>query len=149
ILEVPIGYLTSGTEPVIGGGTTSSIRQTQGYLARPRRPVMGQGAGAQGSRPGPPPGKGGGIGGQGKGKVNASGPRHGGQFLEYVTNPTLPALIQSLFPGVAAPCTPRNDLVQVFLTGVPGLNQPAHVRGAEMLRLNTGTAPTARSAQNR
>ena len=35
---------------------------------------------------------------------------------------------------------PRNDLVQVFLTGVPGLNQPANVNASEMLRLNTTTA---------
>ena len=49
---------------------------------------------------------------------------------------------------MAPPLTPRNDLVQVFLTGVPGLNQPARVRPAEMLRLNTSIAPVAPAAQN-
>ena len=29
--------------------------------------------------------------------------------------------------SIKAPAEPRNDLVQVFLTGVPGLNQPKHV----------------------
>ena len=33
--------------------------------------------------------------------------------------------------------------MQVFLTGVPGLNQPAGVKEAEMLRLNMDIAPTA------
>ena len=36
----------------------------------------------------------------------------------------------------------------MFLTGVAGLNQPANVKGAEMLRLNTSTPVTARAAQN-
>ena len=36
----------------------------------------------------------------------------------------------------------------VFLTGVPGLNQPASVRPAEMLRLNTSIAPKAPAAQS-
>ena len=35
----------------------------------------------------------------------------------------------------------RADLIQVFLTGVPTLNQPAHVKPSEMLRLNTAIAP--------
>jgi len=33
--------------------------------------------------------------------------------------------------------------VQVFLTGVPGLNRPAHVRPSEQLRLNTSIPPSA------
>jgi len=33
------------------------------------------------------------------------------------------------------------DLVSVFLTGLPGVNQPPGVRPAEMLRLNTDVAP--------
>ena len=36
---------------------------------------------------------------------------------------------------------PAADLIQVFLTGVPTLNQPAHVKASEMLRLNTAIAP--------
>ena len=35
------------------------------------------------------------------------------------------------------------DLVQVFLTGVPGLNKPAGVRPSEQLRLNTSIPPTS------
>jgi hypothetical protein len=57
------------------------------------------------------------------------------QFLTYVTKPGLPKVVQAVY-GIKAPAEPRNDLVQVFLTGVPGLNQPANVRPSEMLRLN-------------
>ena len=39
------------------------------------------------------------------------------------------------------PPAPRNDLVQVFLTGVPGLNQPAAGAPSEVMRLNTSIAP--------
>jgi hypothetical protein len=77
-----------------------------------------------------------------KDKFNASSPWKDAQFLKYVTNPELPKLIQAVY-GIKAPAEPRNDLVQVFLTGVPGLNQPAGVRPAEMMRLNTSIAPSA------
>jgi hypothetical protein len=50
--------------------------------------------------------------------------------------------------GVPAPDTPRNDLVQVFLTGVPMLNQPQKVTPAEMLRLNTSIPPAPPESQN-
>ena len=43
---------------------------------------------------------------------------------------------------------PRTDLVAAFLTGVPGLNQPANVKPAEMMRLNTSIAPKPAASQN-
>jgi hypothetical protein len=58
------------------------------------------------------------IGLKDKDKFNGSEPKNDAQFAKYVTNPTLPVLINALF-GVPAPATPRNDLVSVFLTGVP------------------------------
>jgi hypothetical protein len=44
---------------------------------------------------------------------------------------------------------PRTDLVATFLTGIAGINQPAHVKPAEMLRLNTSTPVTPAASQNR
>lgn len=88
------------------------------------------------------------IGLKDKDKFNASEPADDAQFLEYVTHPTLPVLIQALF-GVTPPSVPRTDLVEVFLTGIPGLNRPQSVSPAEMMRLNTGIAPVAPAAQNR
>jgi hypothetical protein len=81
-----------------------------------------------------------------KDKWNGSIPSADGQFLSYVTDPEVPKLLQLVY-GIQAPATPRNDLVQVFLTGVPGLNQPAGVKPAEMLRLNTDILPTASPAR--
>ena len=87
------------------------------------------------------------IGLKDKDRFNASEPSDDVQFLEYVTHPTLPVLIQALF-DVPAPAAPRNDLVAVFLTGVPGLNQPEGVRPSEVLRLNTETYPVPPASQN-
>ena len=73
-----------------------------------------------------------------KDRFNASEPKDDGQFAAYVTNPTLPALLEMLFgaAGVTAPNHfPRADLVAAFLTGVTGVN--ANGSTAEMLRLNT------------
>jgi len=84
-----------------------------------------------------------------KDKFNHSEPKDDAQFAVYVTNPTLPALIEILFPAAPAPTLfPRADLVQAFLTGVPGVNQPANVVGSEMLRLDTASAVVAAAAQN-
>ena len=90
------------------------------------------------------------IGIDDKDRFNASSPKDDTtKFADYVTNPVLPALIQSLFPSAAAPNNfPRTDLVTVFLKGLKGLNQPANVVPAEMLRLNTSITPTALASQN-
>lgn len=81
-----------------------------------------------------------------KDKWNGSKPSEDSQFLSYVTDPEVPKLLQAVY-NIPAPAAPRNDLVQVFLTGVPNLNQPAGVRPGEMLRLNTDIAPTAAPAR--
>jgi hypothetical protein len=77
-----------------------------------------------------------------KDKFNASAPWYDAQFLKNVTNPELPKLIEAIYK-IKAPAEPRNDLVDVFLKGVKGLNQPPNVRPAEELRLNTSVKPTA------
>ena len=86
-----------------------------------------------------------------KDKFNASVPSKDAQFATYVTNPTLPALLEIALnlPGTAPTNLPRLDLVTTFLTGIPGVNQPANVVASEMLRLNTGIAPTAEANQHR
>jgi hypothetical protein len=62
--------------------------------------------------------------------------------LGFVTDPEVPKLLAALF-GIQSPPTPRNDLVTIFLTGIPGLNQPPNVRPSEMLRLNVAIPPSA------
>ncbi len=78
-----------------------------------------------------------------KNLFNASQPANDvSNFGTYVTNPTLPVLANVLF-DTAVPTLPRLDLVQAFVTGVPGLTKPANVNldtlagAGEMLRLNT------------
>ncbi|MBC6468822.1 DUF4331 domain-containing protein [Actinomadura alba] len=76
-----------------------------------------------------------------KDRFNASVPWHDAQFGKYVTDPELPRLIQGVYK-IPAPAAPRKDLVSVFLTGVPKLNQPPGVRPAELMRLNTSIPPS-------
>ncbi|WP_310387022.1 DUF4331 domain-containing protein, partial [Roseateles sp.] len=86
-----------------------------------------------------------------KDKFNASSPKGDGQFIDYVTHPSLPALLEIALalPGTAPTNFPRFDLVTTFLTGIKGVNQPKNVVGAEMLRLNTATPPVRFDQQNR
>jgi hypothetical protein len=80
---------------------------------------------------------------------NASRPQDDGQFLSYVTDPELARILNLLYfgPSGAVSALPdvqttnRADLVTVFLTGVPGLNQPMNVVPSEQLRLNTSIKP--------
>jgi hypothetical protein len=76
-----------------------------------------------------------------KDTFNASSPVDDAQFLHNVTEPELPKLIEGIYK-IPAPAEPRNDLVDVFLKGVEGLNQPPHVTPSEQLRLNTSIKPT-------
>jgi hypothetical protein len=85
-----------------------------------------------------------------KNQFNASSPDGDAQFGKFVSDPELARLIPALYPGVSVPPAPRNsDIVPIFLTGIPGLNQPAKVKPAEMIRLNTSIAPTPFGMQDR
>ncbi len=73
---------------------------------------------------------------------NAIEPTSDAAALDRVTDPEVPKLLKLIF-NVDSPPAPRNDLVTIFLTGLPGLNQPANVRASEQLRLNMMIPPTA------
>ena len=155
-LELPVGCLANAGQPIIGGWTTASLRQ--GLLRNPApnsdisSATKEGGAWTQVSRLGMPLVNELVIGLKDKDKFNASQPKDDGQFATYVTNPTLPTLLQILFSsaGVKAPTNyPRTDLVAAFLTGVPTLNKPAGVVASEMLRLNTSIPAVAQPVQNR
>ncbi len=68
--------------------------------------------------------------------------------LDRVTDPEVARLLTALF-GVRVPPPPRNDIVTIFLTGIPGLNQPPNVRASEMLRLNMAIPPSTGAAYSR
>lgn len=155
IMEVPIDCLTTGNESVIGAWTTASLRQARVLNPEPdfdngKPAALSGGAWTQVSRLGMPLVNEVVIGLKDKNRFNASHPSNDGQFANYVTHPTFPALLEILFPGtaVAPKMYPRTDLVAAFLTGVDGLNQPTAVTGSEMLRLNTAISPTLAQDQN-
>jgi hypothetical protein len=165
-LEVPAACLTAGTDPVIGAWTTASLRQASvlnaapesnksvasvGAIATPTGAAVQGGAWTQVSRLGMPLVNELIIGLPDKDRFNASSPAGDTQFADYVTNPSLPVLLQTLFggAGVLAPNVyPRTDLEAAFLTGIKGVNQPKAVTPAEELRLNTSTAVTPIATQN-
>ena len=138
-IEVPMNCLARSSDPVIGvwsnAHTSTQVNGISGpSVSRLGMPLVNEVV----------------IGLPDKNRFNESRPVDDAQFATYVTNPVLPELIEILFPGVQAPNKfPRTDLVEVFLTGVTGLNKPVGtVKPAEMLRLNTSIAPKAADAQN-
>ncbi len=158
-LEVPTSCLVNGTDPVIGGWTTASLRQGSLLSAAPKSgyqtAAISGGAWTQVSRLGMPLVNEVVIGLPDKDKFNASKPMNDAQFLTYVSNPTLPQLL-----GIALSTTgtalaiaptnfPRNDLVTTFLTGIKGVNQQAMVTPSEMMRLNTSIPAVPLAGQNR
>jgi hypothetical protein len=153
-LEVHKSCLTNGDD-VIGAWTTASLRQARVLDGTPpsghQTTEKTGGAWVQVSRLGMPLVNEVVIGLKDKDKFNSSKPAGDGQFIDYVTNPTLPALLEIALasPGIAPANFPRTDLVTTFLTGIQGVNQPRNVVAAEMLRLNTAIAPVAYAQQNR
>ncbi len=156
-IEIHKDCLTTGTEPVVGGWTTASLRQARLLSGAPASGLQTSekpgGAWTQVSRLGNPLVNEVVIGLRDKDKFNASKPSGDGQFLDYVTNPTLPALLGLVLTGDTAGLAPTNfprtDLATTFLTGITGVNKPATVTPSEMLRLNTAIAPVAFAEQNR
>ncbi|WP_129309950.1 DUF4331 domain-containing protein [Streptomyces sp. L2] len=129
-LQVPNDLIReSSKQPVVGIWSTTRRRNAQGYYAQVSRlgnPLVNEVVNPQ----------------KDKDRFNASQPAYDAQFLKNVTGPELPKLVEGIYK-IKAPAEPRNDLVDVFLKGVKGLNQPPGVRPAEELRLNTSVKPAA------
>jgi hypothetical protein len=153
-LELHRSCLTNGDD-VIGGWTSASLRQARVLDGTPASGLQTServgGAWTQVSRLAMPLVNEVVIGIKDKDKFNASKPSGDGQFADYVTNPTLPALLEIALniPNTAPTNFPRNDLVTTFLTGIRGVNQPRNVVPSEMMRLNTAIAPVPFAQQNR
>ena len=154
-LELHKSCVTQGSETVVGGWTTASLRQAQLLDPTPKKghqttAIVG-GAWTQVSRLGMPLVNEVVIGLQDKDRFNGSKPKDDAQFADYVTNPTLPALLEIALalPNTAPTNFPRTDLVTTFLTGITGVNKPANVVPSEMLRLNTAIAAVPFAQQNR
>ncbi|MFI5956704.1 DUF4331 domain-containing protein [Cryptosporangium sp. NPDC051539] len=128
-IQLPKSRLVRGGDPVVGIWSTTSRRNSSGNYVQVSRlgmPLVNEVV----------------VPIRDKDRFNASKPSGDASFLRYVTNPEVPRLLEKIY-RIKAPATPRKDLVQAFLTGVPGLNQPARVTPSEQLRLNTSIAPSA------
>lgn len=166
-LEIPSACLTNGSDPVIGGWTTASLRQARvlnpepqrtdgnSAIANPTGAEVAGGAWTQVSRLGSPLVNEVVIGLPDKDLFNASEPANdAANFAPYVLTPSLPELLEILFgsAGVKAPDVfPRTDLIWVFLNGIPDVTRPASGTDtvlSEMLRLNTAIAPTPMGDQS-
>ena len=160
-LEVPITCVTGNGNGVIGVWSTASLPQSRLLRSSPTyaSPDYQGGAYVQVSRLGNPLVNELVIGLPKKDLFNASKPSQDGQFADFVTNPTFPAILDALFrapvnatlgtsfTNLAPSNFPRNDLVATFLTGIATLNQQATVTASEMMRLNTGVNPTPQALQ--
>ncbi|MFR0353626.1 DUF4331 domain-containing protein [Streptomyces sediminimaris] len=129
-LQLPTDMITqSKDQPIVGIWSTTQRKNARGYyeqVSRLGNPLVNEVVNPL----------------KDKDRFNASSPWYDAQFLKNVTNPELPRLIEQIYK-IKAPAEPRNDLVDVFLKGVKGLNQPPKVRPAEELRLNTSIKPAA------
>ncbi len=153
-LEVHKSCLVGNGNGVIGAWAAASERQIR--ILHPRAsfkyPEINGGAWTQVSRLGNPLVNELVIGLRDKNRFNATKPKDDALFADYVTNPTLPFIINLIFgdataASIAPSNIPRTDLVATFLTGFPGLNQLKTVTPSEMLRLNTAVNPTLRADQ--
>ena len=148
-IEIPIEQLTSNGQRPAGPTAAGAIIGVWSTASRPQVSVLrpgGQAPDARGnfvqvSRLGSPLVNEVVIPRGMKDAFNASEPIDDAQFAAFVTNPELGRLLNALF-GLNVPPAPRNDLVQIFLTGIPGATMPPGVRASEMLRLNTGVPPS-------
>lgn len=156
-IEVPISCVTGAGNGVVGVWSTASL--PQGRILDPSptfaAPQIVGGAYTQISRLGMPLVNELVIGVDSKDLFNAARPIGDAALADFVTNPTLPAILDSLFRGplganqnIAPRNFPRRDLVATFLTGIPTLNQQSTVTASEMIRLNTRIAPTPRATQS-
>ncbi|MEV5661586.1 DUF4331 domain-containing protein [Streptomyces flaveolus] len=129
-LQVPTDMIVeSAGQPVVGIWSTTRRKNAQGHFTQVSRlgnPLVNEVVNPLAD----------------KDTFNASAPADDARFLPNVTQPELPKLVEAIYK-IKAPAEPRDDLVDVFLKGVPELNQPPHVTPSEQLRLNTSVAPAA------
>ena len=146
-IQVPMDQLAKGgdadTNPVIGAWTTAARKGT--VITNNDGSQQREGKYVQVSRLGMPlvnevvvP-----VGL--KDYFNGSQPKKDEQYLGAVQDPILPHIVEAVYQVPVPDSDPdaagvqRSDLISVFLTGLAGLNMPAGVEPAEMLRLNMTT----------
>lgn len=145
-LKVPVKNLVNGDDPVIGAWATAS-RRTTTVIRGERRSSMGPWR--QVSRLGSPLVNEVVIGAVDKDKFNASEPKDDvANFGGYVVQPRIVKILNLLY-NLGLKEDKRGDLVQAFVTGIPGVNRSKMLTvPGEMLRLNTSFPPTPAAQRN-
>lgn len=123
-LQVPRSDLTAKGQDVVGIWSTTDRKNANGkykQISRLGQPLVNEVV----------------IPYQVKDTFNSLRPKDDAAALPFVLNSELAATLNAVC-GTKAPVKDRTDLVQVFLTGVPGVNNPkGKGTPSEMLRLNT------------
>ncbi len=146
-IQVPKARILAGAEKVIGVHSATYRFQT---TTRGPGTIAGSGAWVQVSRLGNPLVNEVVVPLSSKDAFNGSSLGPGDSaFKPIVENPRLGQLLPVLYPNAFScyPTTPRSDLVTIYLTGIPGVNQPSGVVASEQLRLDTSVTPTAYADQ--
>ena len=123
-LQVPRGDLTAKGQDVVGIWSTTDRKNAKGdykQISRLGQPLVNEVV----------------IPYKVKDTFNSLKPKQDAAALPFVQSSELAATLNAVC-GTKAPVKNRDDLVQVFLTGVPGINNPkGNGTPSEMLRLNT------------
>lgn len=164
-LEVPRACLVANaTSPIIGGWTTANLRQARvlNPVGTYALPAKEGGAWTQVSRLGMPLVNEVVVGIKDKDLYSTLPVKDTGKIADYVTHPTLPAIIEILYGtmGAVAPKKIRTDLVATFAQGLEvtlvdnskiKFTQNTTTGVYEYLRLNTadalGATPTSKADQ--
>jgi hypothetical protein len=156
-IEVPISVLTrtGAIEPATSTAATIGIWATTSRphrtVRRQARPPVSSGKFSQIQRVGNPFINELLIGTGFKDQFSLAQPVNDSQFGSFFLDPTLARVVNALTGGVVAiPSPPRNDLLPV-VTYAPPIAAPGTPAGpiADLLRLNTGVAPTPEASINR
>jgi hypothetical protein len=154
-IEVPIAMLTS-TGTTVAATSTAATIGAWGTTSRPRitvrrSPLPSQGSGgyAQVQRMGNPLINELIIGTGYKDTWSMSAPVNDSQFASFDLDPLLARVLNAIY-GIAIPTPPRTDLLPL-VTYAPPIAAPGTPAGpiADLLRLNTGVAPTPMPSRKR
>ncbi len=156
-IEVPISMLTrTGTKvaatdvaATIGTWGVTSRQRVRVLPGTPGRETHNQGPWVQIQRMGNPLFNELIIGTGSKDKFSMSEPKDDAQFANFALDPLLARVLNAIY-GIPVPDAPRTDLLPL-VQYVPPIAAPGTAVGpvADLLRLNTGVAPTAASARKR
>lgn len=156
-IEVPVAMLTrtgqveSATSASATIGVWAATSRPQVTVRRSPLPAKAAGAWRQVQRMGNPLINELLIGTGSKDRYSMDEPKNDGQFASFLLDPALPRVINALTNGaVAIPDAPRNDLLPVVTYAAP-IAAVGTSAGpvADLLRLNTGVAPTDPNAASR